>query len=241
MLITVSALLMIIVATNIETNKEIKRMELVYIPSGESWIGSGEWDHEYNQNEISEHKVYLNSFWISKTEITNSMYAECVGAGVCTYHVSHETNPRFLDPTYADHPVVYVTWQDAMDYCTWVGGRLPTEAEWEKAARGTDKRKYPWKEGYPTEKNVNAGNVIGDTVPVGLYRNGASPYGVLDMVGNVREWVANWYDDEQTVKVLKGGSFEDSYEHMRVADRLFHDPNSAGFNRGFRCMIPEQQ
>jgi formylglycine-generating enzyme required for sulfatase activity len=240
------------VNTNIHRSKD--GMELIHIPAGESWEGSGEWDHEYNENETPEHRVYLDSFWVYKTEVTNGMYAQCVKDGACAYHVSPETNPRFFDPLYINHPVVYVTWQDAMDYCAWIGGRLPSEAEWEKAARGTGKNKYPWKEGYPTAENVNAFNTIGDTTPVGSYLSGASYYGVLDMAGNVREWVYDWYDEDYysyaprenpmgaetgTDKVLKGGSYYDTYEHTRIADRLFHPPESAGINRGFRCIVAE--
>ncbi|HAF60994.1 MAG TPA: hypothetical protein DCK95_01550 [Anaerolineaceae bacterium] len=226
-------------------------MKLIYVPEGESWVGSGEWDHEFNLDETPEHKVYLDAFWLYKTEVTNAMYAECVTAGSCGQPSSEETNPRFRDPVYADYPVVYVSWQDATDYCTWVGGRLPTEAEWEKAARGTGRAKYPWENG-PSEENVNAANSVGDTTPVDAYPKGASPYGVLDMAGNVREWVFDWYDENYysaapyenpmgpatgVDKVLKGGSYYDNYEHTRIADRLHHQPESGGVNRGFRCVI----
>jgi len=227
-------------------------MPLCYIPAGESWVGSAAWDHEFNPDETPEHKVYLDAFYIYKTEVTNAMYARCVNAGFCDQPCSAETNPRFRDLRFANHPVVYVTWQNAMDYCAWMGGRLPTEAEWEKAARGLGKAKYPWQSGYPTEFRVNANDSVGDTTPVASYPQGISYYGALDMAGNVREWVYDWYSEDYyaaapyhnppgptsgTAKVLKGGSYYDHYEHTRIAGRLYHPPLSAGINRGFRCVI----
>lgn len=252
LLLSFCLLLFALFNTNWLSRTAVDGMPLCYIPAGESWVGSGEWDHEFNPDETPEHKVYLDAFWMYKTEVTNAMYAQCVNAGFCDQPCSIETNPRFRDPRYANYPVVYVTWQDAMDYCTWVGGRLPTEAEWEKAARGLGKAKYPWQEGYPSAQNVNAANTVGDTTPAGSYPLSASPFGLSDMAGNVREWVYDWYDADYytfssaqnplgptsgTDKVLKGGSYYDTYEHTRIADRLHHSPSSAGINRGFRCVI----
>lgn len=245
-------LLLAVCGANFHRSKD--GMDMLYVPAGDSWEGSGEWDHEYKADETPEHKVTLDAFWIGRTEVTNAMYAQCVREETCDLPCSNDVNPRFYDPAYANYPVVYVTWQNAMDYCAWVGGRLPTEAEWEKAGRGTTRSKYPWQEGYPSEKNVNAANNVGDTTPVGSYLFGASYYGALDMAGNVREWVLDWYaedyygsaprvnpmgPDTGTDKVLKGGSYYDGYEHTRIADRLFHPPDSAGINRGFRCVIPD--
>ncbi len=179
--------------------------------------------------------IYIDSIWIYSTEVTNGMYAECVNAGLCGQPCSQETNPHFWDAAYVNHPVVYVTWQDAQDYCYWAGGRLPTEAEWEWAARGDQDYAYPWGNELPTGELVNAGDMIGTTRMVGTYPDGASYYGALDMAGNVREWVDDWYDEGR--RVLKGGSFSDNYEHVSIDDRLPHDPNSAGYNRGFRCVV----
>ena len=246
--------LFILLAGGINLHRSKDGMDMIYIPGGESWEGSGEWDHEWQADETPEHKVILDAFLIDRTEVTNSMYAQCVNEGSCGVPSSIQVNPRFYDPTYSNYPVVYVTWQDAANYCSWIGGRLPTEAEWEKAARGTTRRKYPWDEGYPTAKNVNAANTVGDTTPVGSYLLGESYYGILDMAGNVREWVYDWYSPTYyeegsytnpfgpvtgTDKVLKGGSYYDDYGHTRVADRLFHPFKSGGINRGFRCVIPE--
>ena len=234
-----------------ETLNPLDGMRLIYIPAGEFLMGSSKYDRDLETNEVPQHSVTLDAYWISRTQVTNAMYNQCVAAGACVYSASHEINPRYLDPAYSDHPVVYVTWQSAVNYCTWSGGRLPTEAEWEKAARGTDGQKFPWGNDSAAAELANAGNVIGDTTPTGQYPDGASPYGVLDMGGNVREWVWDWYDPyyyqyalennpagpaEGEKKVLKGASFSDIYRFTRPANRLAHDPTSPGANRGFRCV-----
>jgi formylglycine-generating enzyme required for sulfatase activity len=226
-------------------------MTLVYVPAGEFIMGSSMYDRDLETNEVPLRKVTLDAFWISRTQVTNAMFARCAAAGACLYSASDKTNPRYKDPAYADHPVVYVSWQAAENYCAWSGGRLPTEAEWEKAARGTDGRKYPWGNSAPAENSANTNNLVGDTTPVGQYPAGASPYGALDMGGNVREWVWDWYDPYYyqyasgnnpagpaggDKKVLKGSSFSDSYRYARPANRLAHDPTSPGINRGFRCV-----
>ena len=228
-------------------------MALVYVPAGEFIMGSTKYDRDLETNEVPQRTVYLDAFWISRTQVTNAMFARCVSAGACQYSASDKTNPRYQDPAYADHPVVYVSWQAAESYCEWSGGRLPTEAEWEKAARGTQGQKYPWGDTSPAVETVNTNNTVGDTTPVGQYPAGASPYGALDMGGNVREWVWDWYDpyyyqyapDRNPAgpaagekKVLKGSSFSDTYRYARPANRLAHDPASPGVNRGFRCAYP---
>ena len=133
-----------------QTYDLVDHMELVYIPEGDFIMGSSEQDADYADDEEPKHVVYLDPYWISKTEITNDMFNSCVAAGVCRYDVSFKINPHYLDPKYRNHPVVYVSWKMAKTYCEWTGGRLPTEAEWEKAARGPDGAIYPWGNDYPS-------------------------------------------------------------------------------------------
>ncbi len=229
----------------------IDGMVKVYIPAGEFNMGvNGGAKDQVNQ---PMHKVYLDAYWIAQTTITNAMYKLCVEAGGCTNPIRKELNPHYYDPAYANHPAVYIVWLQAEDYCKWSGGRLPTEAEWEKAARGTGKREYPWGSGDPNPNRVNVNHFHETTVRVGRYPKGASPYGVLDMGSNVREWVADWYQEDYykagtdnptgpkkgDAKVLRGASWFDPLYYAKVTNRLSHPPNSAGWNRGFRCVYEQ--
>ena len=196
--------------------------------------------------------VFLDEYWIDQLLVTNANYLKCVQSGKCPDLIHTETlNQHFLDPRYANHPVVYVNWFNAVDYCEWVGGHLPTEAQWEKAARGTDGRLYPWGDAEPNSTLLNFNKEIGETTEVGSYPAGASPYGLLDMAGNVRQWIADWYSatyydkiraknplgpPNGIMRVLKGGSWADPGLRARSDHRLAHDPTSPGAPRGFRCV-----
>jgi formylglycine-generating enzyme required for sulfatase activity len=177
-------------------------MTMLYVPEGEFKMGS----EAGLTDEQPAHAVFLDAYWIDQIEISNSMYAKCVEAGGCDEPAS---TVYFDDPEYADHPVVYVSWVDANEYCTWAGRRLPTEAEWEKAASWdpllNQQRVYPWgneydckKGNYDDEVELDASLMPETTVncdgflrssPVGSFPEGAGPYGALDMGGNVWEWV----------------------------------------------------
>jgi formylglycine-generating enzyme required for sulfatase activity len=184
-------------------------MELIYIPAGEFLMGSKETDLSApqgltglrwapNENEKPQHTVYLDAFWIDKTEVTNQQYQLCMDAGVCSGPglksdlISFEKG-KLGKSRYQQYPVVFISWQDAVTYCSWAGRRLPTEAEWEKAGRGTEGSIFPWGDQAPASGLVYM--TSRNLQPVGSYPAGASPYGVLDMAGGVTEWVADWYSD----------------------------------------------
>ena len=179
--------------------------------------------------------------------MTNAQYALCVSAGGCTA----PNDSRWQDSDYRDHPVTHVDWNQARAYCAWAGVRLPTEAEWEKAARGTDGRIYPWGNSAPDDRFANYGNIIDGTTPVGNYPEGASPYGALDMAGNVWEWVNDWYDSDYysqspsenpqgpatgESRVLRGGAWVYDDDSVRSAYRYNYNPDSWYFDLGFRCV-----
>jgi len=170
--------------------------------------------------------------------------------------MSDNVNPYYNNSKYDNYPVVYINWQEAVQYCTWVNRRLPTEAEWEKAARGTDGRSYPWGNEEPNSKLANYQDNIGTPLPVDRYPLGASPYGVLNMAGNVREWLADWYNgstyqEDHSVNPLgpetgiersmRGGHFSDTMRRITTYNRFKHEPESAGLGRGFRCAADAEE
>jgi serine/threonine-protein kinase len=200
------------------------------------------------ENEQPAHRVYLDEYWIKRTEVTNVEYARCVADGAC----SEPDNDRWNDGTYADRPVTNVSWYQANDYAKWVGGRLPTEAEWERACRGTDGRIYPWGNGAPNSTLLNYDKNVGDVIAAGSYPDGASPVGALDMAGNIWEWTADWYDGDYyansprenpkgpnvgTSRVLRGGGYYSNDSGVRCAYRVRGNPNYRNGLRGFRVVF----
>jgi formylglycine-generating enzyme required for sulfatase activity len=135
-----------------------------------------------------------------------------------------------------NRPVVGVSWYEAAAYCAWAGCRLPREAEWEFAARGNERREYPWGNEKPDETRANYDWKVGRATPVGLYPKGATPEGLQDMAGNVWEWVADWYDERKKERVLRGGSFNDYERSLRAASRLRFEPVFRVNSIGFRCV-----
>ena len=205
------------------------------------------------------HAVTLGAYYIDKYEVTNARYKACVDAGQCLspWNSGSFSRPSYYGNTaFNDYPVINVNWHHAAAFCTWAGKRLPTEAEWEKAARGSSgTRKYPWgnTELDCTKANTRVQNnfCVGDTSQVGAYPAGASPYGVMDMAGNVLEWVKDWYgEDYYSVspannpqgpatgwyRVLRGGSWNGSDYDVRAGFRLNIDPDYWYFDFGFRCV-----
>jgi len=198
-------------------------IEMVKIPAGKFLYGD------------DKRPVYLPNYYLAKTPVTNLQYNAFVDA---TGHEPPEHWKNGLIPTGKEHhPVVYVSWEDAQAFCDWAGLRLPTEQEWEKGARGTDGRKYPWSNQKPNPSLCNFNNNVGDTTPVDRYPGGASPYGLLDMAGNVWEWCVDWYDHEKRRRVLRGGSFYYLVYLVRAAYRNGDGPGYRGYDLGFRVVF----
>jgi formylglycine-generating enzyme required for sulfatase activity len=206
-----------------------------------------------NSDERPRHQVYLGAFYMDVYEVTNAAYRACVSAGVCTLpnKTSSATRSSYYgNSQYDNYPVINVTWDQAKTYCEWRGGSLPTEAQWEKAARGTDGRTYPWGEGIDSNR-ANYNNNVGDTTEVGSYESGKSPYGMYDLAGNVWEWVADWYDSSYyanspssnplgpssgTFRVLRGGAWSNHDFNLRASSRYRNPPDSIYIDVGFRCV-----
>ena len=227
-------------------------MNLMCIPAGKFLMGDTMNEDPISQGFHPRIEVTLDDYWIDQTEVTNRQFelfvqnthyqteAEKVGSGVIftqgtivrTSGASwkHPKGPASDLSDRQNHPVVLVSWNDAAAYCQWAGRSLPTEAQWEKAARGTDARIYPWGNTPPTRRLSNSNNMVGDTTPVGFFPLGASPYGTLDMTGNVAEWTADFYEDG---RVVVGGSWLITF---RLSYRYGVDASFATDSFGFRCI-----
>jgi len=195
-----------------------------------------------DEDERPARSKTLPAFAIDRTEVTRAAYERCVAARRCK---APRGAAAAVPPGDLQQPVTGVSWKEAQAYCKFAGGRLPTEAEWEKAARGADGREYPWGN-EPLCDKANWGNFEGEgpcagmnpgrPVAVGQYPSGASPYGVLDLGGNVWEWVADRYDEDPARRVVRGGSCCSYFVGPRAANRNAWDPEHRDFDLGFRCV-----
>lgn len=228
-------------------------MEQVYVTAGDFIMGSNAGDEDADDDEKPERTVYLDAYWIDKYEVSNGQYEACVATGGCTSPNESRSFFRssyYGNSEYDNYPVIQVDWNQAVSYCEWVRGDLPTEAQWEKAARGPNGNKYPWGNEEPDSSYANYNDNIGDTTEVGSYEKGASPYGAMDMAGNVMEWVSDWYDDYDAndtnnpegpsdtkyFRVLRGGGWSNGNWSIRTALRGVSNPSARVYYAGFRCV-----
>lgn len=234
---------------------------MLLIPEGSFPMGVPRGDRDGGRDEYPRHDVFVSNFYIDKFELTNGRYLEFVKA---THHripqnPKNATRNLWQGDTIAesliDRPVINVDWADAQAYCQWAGKRLPTEAEWEKAAKGTADRRFPWGNVEPTNKHLNFNQQwIGEKtlMPVGSYEAGKSPFGVYDMAGNVWEWVNDWYDakyyekspaknptgpETGTKRVLRGSGWQNETPTVRIFTRVDSDPTIRNESTGFRCAM----
>ena len=257
-------------------------ISMVYIPPGEFTMGQtaeekkwlidqiGEKDYNsYYRNETPLHNVYLDAYWMGKTEVTVKQYMKFVNDAKSHYPQWLEKGSNYNIETGSDdyykkfgsalkgdnYPIVGISWDDAVAYCKWLSDKkklnfkLPSEAQWERAARGTEGYKYPWGNNEPDKNLANFNRNVGKTSPVGSYLKGASPYGLLDMAGNVWEWCSDWYKSDYykdspkenptgaksgADRVVRGGSWYDVARNLRCADRDGVRPADRDGNIGFR-------
>jgi len=267
--------------------READSMTMVFVPQGEflmgidylemrsaiqlckqtkTELGPGVCGGTAYADEMPAHLVKLDAFWIDRTEVTNQGYLQCVQDGACSPpsdNSSYTRDSYFGDPAYLNYPVVWVTHDQAEAYCHWAGGRLPTEAEWEYAARGPENQTFPWgNEFEPSRANYcDASCPLGvidpsfddgypETAPVGSFPSGVSWCGALDMAGNVREWVADWFSyyttdtqvnpagpAEGESYIPKGGCWLDTPVNLRSTNRGQNTPDYVRHKVGFRCVM----
>jgi formylglycine-generating enzyme required for sulfatase activity len=250
---------------------------MVNVAGGPFWMGCNaavddECNSGLNLDEVPYHEATLSAFEIARFPVTMGEFAECVDAAFCTHHMDDGECeiwkgtalawvPGVLPEPFRGEtkPMVCVDWGQAAAYCGWAGGRLPTEAEWEKAARGVDGRKYPWGNtprvscDYAVMRDLNAGGDgcgTGATMDVGSRPIATSPFCAEDMIGNVWQWVADWYSSEYfevsptadpkgpetgTWRVIRGSSWDDIEEDLRASNRFGLSPDRAKNDVGFRC------
>ncbi|HEY9152470.1 MAG TPA: formylglycine-generating enzyme family protein [Anaerolineales bacterium] len=220
---------------------------LVYIPSGEFIMGLG-------YGDAPTKTVTLDAYWIQQTEVTNKTYAQCVASGNCSAPVQEVGAAPLTAAAFGDYPVVGITWDAANKYCQWIGGQLPSEAQWEKAARGQSGNKYPWGNNSPKCSLANFLTCGGHTSTVNSYPDGKSSYGLLDMEGNVYEWVNDYYDPNYYStapssnptgpstgdhRVIRGSSFETDVSQLLSAIRHPSLPDYHNYDLGFRCVVTQ--
>jgi len=251
-------------------------MVMVYVPAGQFAMGStaSEVDRALQQcsdfrvacivdqfdDEMPSHLATLAAFWLDGTEVANAQYHRCVEAGRCT----PTSCPEDAAVNGDTQPVVCLSWDQAGAYCAWAGGRLPTESEWEYAARGTARLTYPWGNDFDSTRasycdascpfswaDMQSGDGYTQTAPVGSFPTGASWCGALDMAGNAWEWVQDWYapytsepvinpvtEQGASGRVLRGGSWDLDPAFLRSAVRNWGEPAASSNVTGFRCVVP---
>jgi formylglycine-generating enzyme required for sulfatase activity len=250
---------------------QVDGMKLMCVPAGSFLMGAAVNDTQAGNNERPQHEVTLDAFWIDQTEVTNGQFEIFVNA---THYVTDAekigtaevfNGSSWLETKGANwrqprgpgsdlsgkknHPVVQVSWNDSQAYCAWVVRKLPSEAQWEKAARGPEIRMYPWGNSAPEARFANYNLNVGGTTEVGKYPQGTSPYSVLDLSGNVQEWVWDWYGNYSvssqtnptgpnsgTIRVVRGGSWANGPVAIRSSNRYAGDSKERSVDdQGFRC------
>jgi formylglycine-generating enzyme required for sulfatase activity len=219
---------------------------LVAVPAGEFIMGG-------DGPENPAHRVTLRDFWIYSTKVTNQQYKFCEDLGQCTTP-DQTNNPAYRDRIRANDPVVGVTYHQAAAYCSFVRGRLPTEAEWEKSARGPDGNRYPWGNSEPNCDLLNFNNCVGGITSVVSYPKGASVYGALEMAGNVLEWVQDWYDpnyysispaenplgpESGTMRTVRSSTHLSTADQAALTNRYPNTPENQRTDLGFRCVVED--
>ena len=262
--LAIGLILVVLAACDQSSVSSVPPKDMILIPAGEFIMGTD--SEEANADQKPAHQVYLDAFYIDKHEVTNAQFEAFIVDGGYQNRklwtevgwdfiqknqiktpLQHGENSVSTDPA---HPVIGVSWYEANAYATWAGKRLPTEAEWEKAARGTDGRIYPWGDEMDFSKLSYFPHVI-KVQTVGSFANGASPYGVLDMAGSVWEWCSDWYNESYYLqgsrknpkgpdggeyRVLRGGGWDSIRLQLRTSYRYYDQENRRTYNIGFRCV-----